>query len=96
MRFETTGHNRIQSIKSCLLFDAKDGEIRHVHHVVTLHGAAETSRSQIEKRALALAADFGLDVKRLRSLYVEGDELETGSRYKVDVKSGRLSKIERK
>ena len=96
MRFETTGRQRIESVRCCVLFDAKDGEIRHVHHVVTLHGALETSRAEIEKRAFALAADLGVEVNRLRSLHIEGDELQAGSRYnKVDPSGRRLKKIER-
>ena len=95
MRFESTGRAQIHSVKCCVLFDRKDGAIRHVHHVVTIQGAAETPDSEVEKRALKLARELGIDTKQTQLIHVDAQALDPQARYKVDPKTRKLIRIER-
>ena len=90
MRFETTGRERIRSTKSCVLYDNASGEIKHVHHVVTIEGADETPEDTIEKRALELAQGVGVETKGLRSLHVDAEKIDPEKTFKVDVETRRL------
>jgi len=94
MHFETTGKGKVQSVQCCLLFDAKDGAIRHMHHVVTLDGAEETPEADVEKRAFRLAADLGLEVNGLRPLHLDPEVVKPGTKYKVDPESRKLLPVE--
>ena len=96
MNYLSTGKTQVKSDKYCVLYDPASGVIRHVHRVVTMDGAEETPQLVVEQRALKLAADFGLDVKRVQPLHVDAAQVEPGRQYKVDVKSRRLTAIEKK
>jgi hypothetical protein len=92
MKIQSTGEIRVQSVHCCVLFDPGDGEIRHVHHVMTIEGAAVPSEKAIEARARELAKESGLDSRRLGALHVDAAEIEPGHSYRVDAKKRRLVK----
>lgn len=83
MNFQTTGNTKIRSLKCCVLFDPADGVIHHVHRVVTMEGAQETSESELEARTLHLAKRKGLDTGRLQVLHVDPAVLARGH-HRVD------------
>src|SRR4051794_2603623 len=42
----------VTSIKGCVVFDTATGAIQHVHQVVTIEGAEETTDEEVARRAL--------------------------------------------
>jgi hypothetical protein len=95
MNFQSTGNAKVQSIRCCVLFDPKDGSIRHTNRVITLEGATTTSEEQMEQRTLRLAASLGLDTKKLRPLHVNPEDIAPGHRYKVHTKTRSLTEIKK-
>jgi hypothetical protein len=94
MNFQSTNNVRIKATRCCVLFDPRDGTIRHVNRVTTLEGAAETSEQAMEARTLRLAGRLGLDTASLRFVHVDPEALAPGRRYKVDTRSRSLVVLE--
>jgi hypothetical protein len=94
MQFKTTGTAKVRSVKCCVLFDGKTGAIRHVHHVVTIEGAAETSDAEMEARALKLAKDHGIATAKIQIAHVDAKAFAERARYKVDTKTRALIRID--
>jgi hypothetical protein len=90
MKIQSTNNVRIKATRCCVLFDPKDGAIRHVNQVTTLEGAAETSEQAMEARTLRLAGRLGLDTTGLQLIHVDPEALAPGLRYRVDTRSRRL------
>jgi len=67
MQFRTTATAKVGSVSCCLRFDPMDGQIRHTHRIVTIEGAPDTPKGELESQTLKLARDLGLDTARLRS-----------------------------
>src|SRR5678815_4232372 len=95
MRFLSTGRTQVRSIKCCILFDPSDGAICHTHRVVTLDGADETPKEQIEKRTLKLAKELGLEVKKLQVLHINANDIEPGKQYAVNPTTHRLVEVDK-
>jgi hypothetical protein len=85
------GTVNIRSVRCCVLFDRKDGTIRHVNRVVTVEGADATSEKEMEARTLRLAGSLGLDTTQLQPLHVSPESLVAGKLYRVDVKTRTLA-----
>lgn len=79
----------IRSVRSVAVFDT-EGTIVHVHSVVTVEGADETPDEDIERRALELVAERGLERADLQTLPFGPDDVEDGVRYRVDPASRSL------
>jgi hypothetical protein len=47
----------VRSVQACVVFDSVTGEILHVHQVITMEGAEETSDDEVTRRALSLARE---------------------------------------
>ena len=84
MKFVSTGSDSVKSVSCCLLFDPQDGKIQHVHRVVTMEGAPDTSKKDLETQTVKVAKDLGLDTGRLQVLHVEEEALSEPARYSVD------------
>ncbi len=94
MQFKTTGTAKVRSVKCCVLFDAKTGAIHHVHRVVTMEGATETSEAQMEARALKLAGDHGIGTAKIQIAHVDAKAFAERARYKVDTKTRALIRMD--
>ncbi|MGL6235537.1 MAG: hypothetical protein ACRC20_09355 [Segniliparus sp.] len=92
MEFSSTGLHKVQSVSSCLLFDPRDGSIRHLHRVVTIEGAAPTSKAELEAQTLAEAKRLGLPAEQLQVLHVDEEALAEPARYSVDLTTRKLVK----
>lgn len=92
MKFSTTGSQSVKSVSCCLLFDPQGGEIHHVHRIVTMEGAPDTSTAELEAQTLRIAKNLGLDTKRLHVLHVEANEFSERARYSVDPAKRTLRK----
>jgi len=96
MNFQSGGNAKVKSIRCCVLFDPRNGEIRHVNRVITIEGAAETSEKEMAERTLRLADSLGLETKRLQLIHVNHEALVQGHRYKVHTKTRKLTEIKEK
>jgi hypothetical protein len=96
MNFQSAGTAKVKSIRCCVLFDPKDGSIRHVNRVITMEGAVTTSEKEMEQRTLRLAASLGLETKRLQTLHVNHEAFIPGRHYKVLTKTRSLTEIGKK
>jgi hypothetical protein len=47
----------VASVKGCVVFDSATGVIQHVHQVVTIDGADETTDDEVARRALTFARE---------------------------------------
>jgi hypothetical protein len=96
----------IRSVKACVVFDSVTGEIQHIHEVVTMEGAEETSDDEVMRRALLLARERlasgtalpGEQAARavegeLEVLQVDPSQLEVARPYYVDVQTRSLAPI---
>ena len=72
-----------------LAFHDRSGEIRHMHHVITLEGAEPRSYEAMLEDATTHARELGVDLARLRVLHVTAP-FDLGAQHKVDVKKGVL------
>jgi len=92
MGFRTTGNVHPSSALCCVLFDPTSGRIFHIHHVVTMPGAKETSKPEMESRIVELAKERGVYTDRLQLLHVDPKEIVRGARYLVNPKTLKLEK----
>jgi hypothetical protein len=91
MSLETIGDIEVASDQACVVYDATNGRIQHVHRVVTLKGGTEPNRSEIEARAMEFAATHqGIGKIRVKALLVSHEQLTAGATHKVDPKKGTL------
>jgi argonaute-like protein implicated in RNA metabolism and viral defense len=88
-----TGKHQVRSVKCCVVYDSKDGTIRHVHRIVTVEGADETPEHHVVERTLELATDLGIDRATVRTLRVDDNALQPGVRYAVDIAKASLIAI---
>ena len=83
----------MQSVKCCVLYNRSDGKIHHLHRVLTIKGADETSKKDVEQRTLELAKELGINMEAMKLLDVDESSIEPGKRYVVDVNNQRLKEI---
>jgi hypothetical protein len=72
-----------------LAFHDRSGEIRHMHHVITLEGAEPRSYEAMLEDAQSQARQIGVDLARLKVLHVTAP-FDLSAQHKVDVKKGVL------
>jgi len=90
MRHVTTGNNKIQTEKCCIVFESSSGKIRHIHRVITMMGAEERAEKAIAEQALALAKKHGAADAKLDAIHVDPKAVEVQGHYQVDVKNRTL------
>jgi hypothetical protein len=75
----------VQSIKTCVVYDATSGQIHHHHSVLTLVGGRELTEEEIAKDALQVLSNRREPPSgKLHVLHVPHAALEPGKRYRVD------------
>ena len=67
-----------------------NGTICHVHRVVTMEGAKNTSEQEMEARTLHLAKELGLNVENLHIVHVDSRVFAPGMRYSVNPQTRKL------
>jgi hypothetical protein len=91
--FQSTGNSKVKSVKSCILYDPANGEIQHVHRIVTMENAYEATTKDLEERTLELSSKHGINNSSMRLLHIDEKMIESGKKYKVDVGNQRLEEI---
>lgn len=95
MKRLSTGQSHVRTIQSYVVFDRSDGKIVHIHDVITLEGAESQSDAEVERRALELVAERGIDTSGLGTMAIGSEAIKPGTRYKVDVQSSTLVELRR-
>jgi hypothetical protein len=73
-----------------VVYDPRNGDIVHIHHVLTLGADPGPSGGEAEAEAIALARQLGHQVDDLRALAVPPDGPDPGIARRVDVRRLRL------
>ncbi|MEU2402604.1 hypothetical protein ABZ767_31090 [Streptomyces pseudogriseolus] len=95
MSIVTTGDLAVRSFKCCVVFDASNGRIHHIHDVVTIEGAEEMPDDAVAREAMQLAAQRGLDTGSLETVHIDPEALATEAEYRVDPQTRSLVALRR-
>ena len=93
---QVIGDVEIESDQACAVYDARTGQIEHLHRVITLKGGTSPERSEIEARAMELAAGKGKKTSHLKTLLVSPEQFHPGMIHKVDLRTGSIISKQRK
>ena len=94
MQFKTTGTAKVRSVKCCVLFERETGVIQHVHRVVTMEGATETSDAEMEKRAMKLAKDHGIETTKVQIAHIDAELFAVRAKYKINPETRALMRTD--
>jgi len=83
----------LQSVDAIVVYDPKNGRVRHIHQVLVFKGGNAFVRLAAEKEALSQAEALGHRTASLRTLHVP-DFREIGALYRVDVEKQTLIKTQ--
>jgi len=75
---------KTKSIRSVALYDANDGTILHMHHVMTMDGCEPRDIVEIEKDAVRFAKKLGHNVDNLKILRAP-NTINPFAKYRIDV-----------
>jgi hypothetical protein len=81
-------------VHTCVVFDPRDGKIRHIHKEFTLEGAKIPAESEIEAKVRALAIRNGRNMHELRIAFVE-DTRSKDKPYRLDPQSLKFIEVQR-
>lgn len=77
---------KTKSIRSVALYDANDGTIVHMHHVMTMEGCQPRDMVDIEKDAVNFAKKLGHIIENLKILRAP-DTINPFAKYCVNISS---------
>ena len=75
---------KTKSIRSVALYDANDGTILHMHHVLTMEGCEPRDMEEVEKDALRFAKKLGHSVENLKILRAP-NTINPFTKYRIDI-----------
>jgi hypothetical protein len=84
------GTVKVNSAKACVVYQADNGRVHHVHHAITLEGGREPSEGEMENHVLNLVRQRGVTAANLQVLHVAREAIEPGTVYVVDPTSRSL------
>jgi hypothetical protein len=82
---------KVEFVNAIALFDAADGIVRYMYHVITMSYAPKSDPETVEKEAISRAKKFGLNTDDLQVIHIV--DADPGSEYKFDVTTKKLEKI---
>ncbi len=80
----------VESTQTAVIYDEKDGRVRHVHRIVNFRGADVRSCESIEKEAFEMAQRVGTDTDRSQVMLVDENAIEPLTEYRVDTQHRKL------
>lgn len=83
----------LTSTDAIALYDPRNGEIVHMHHIVTFAGAERQNYEEQQQRAIESAQCLGCNVDELRMLHVPNFQ-PSGKAYKVDLQRQMLVEVQ--
>ena len=81
---------KIAEERTYVVYDGRDGRIRHVHRTTTFEGAEAPSQKEQEERAMALAERHGHQLEHLQVIAV-GDLQDLKAGVRVDLQTNQLT-----
>jgi len=75
---------KTKSIRSIALYDANDGTIIHMHHVMTMDGCEPRDIVDIENDTLRFAKKLGNNIENLKILHAP-DSINPFAKYRIDL-----------
>ena len=75
---------KTKSIRSVALFDANDGTILHMHHVMTMEGCEPRTWKKLKKMLLRFAKKLGHSVENLKTMRAP-NTINPFAKYRIDV-----------
>jgi hypothetical protein len=75
---------KTKSIRSVALYDANDGTILHMHHVMTMEGCESRDIVDIENDTVRFAKKLGHNVENLRILRAP-DSINPFAKYRINL-----------
>jgi hypothetical protein len=75
---------KTKSIRSIALYDANDGTILHMHHVMTMEGCEPRDIVDIENDAVRFAKKLGHNVENLKILRAP-DSINPFAKYRINL-----------
>jgi hypothetical protein len=85
---------KTKSIRSVALYDANDGTILHMHHVMTMDGCEPRDIVEIEKDAVRFAKKLGHTVENLKILRAP-NTINPFAKYRIDVSKSEFVELSR-
>ena len=82
----------LESVYSIVIYEPKDGTIRHIHHTMIFNKSFNIDPDRLEKEAKEYALRLGHKIDGIRVLHIR-DNKDFKGMYKVDVKKQALVKI---
>jgi hypothetical protein len=92
---ERDERTRVESERAFVVYDARSGEIVHLHSSTVLSGAETRLKDEDEAQAIELAERLGTGGTELRALAVDPDELDMTAPMRVDLDGPKLVPDER-
>jgi hypothetical protein len=83
---------KTKSIRSVALYDARDGTIFHMHHVMTMEGCNPQSHKDVEHDAISFAKKLGHSTDNLKILHAP-DYVNPFTKYRIDLSNLRFVEI---
>ena len=80
----------VKSSRACVVYDARNGHVHHIHQVVTFEGGHEPNESLIEAHAIELAERRMPRAAKLKALHVASDKVHPHQFYAVNLKTHSL------
>jgi hypothetical protein len=75
---------KTKSIRSIALYDANDGTIFHMHHIMTMEGCEPRDIADIENDAVQFAKKLGHNIENLKILHAP-DSINPFAKYRIDL-----------
>jgi hypothetical protein len=85
---------KTKSIRSVSLYDANDGTVLHMHHVMTMDGCEPRDIVEIEKDAVRFAKKLGHTVENLKILRAP-NTINPFAKYRIDVSKSEFVELSR-
>jgi hypothetical protein len=84
MQTVSAGRHRTKLERACVLYDRKDGAIRHIQHVIVMEGGHAPTEKDIEEMCRRAMIKRGRPHDTLDALHVERASLKPFIVYRVD------------
>ena len=80
----------------CVVYDARTGDIVHVHHDISLNKGPYPGEAEVEAAALAQVQKRGRNMGDMKTLHAQPHDFKPHARYKVNPQRRALEQVSRK
>jgi hypothetical protein len=76
---------RVQSVRSCVLYDSESGRILHIHQSVVLEGGQTPTEAELESTARSMLDGHDIEPSKVAALHLPHADFKPRITYTVDV-----------